>query len=83
MRKLRAFICINIKIFPHPLNKQQQAPPRDRIIPNNQKPSEPVELSLKEAEKLRVKAPRKLQTTIKNKKIPRKSNQRVTQTMLG
>lgn len=39
--------------------EQFELPPRDRIIPEDQKPGQPAELSLEDAERLREKRARK------------------------
>lgn len=59
--KVEGFYLYQYKHLPSPSYKQQQVSPRDRIIPDDQKPSKPAELSLKEAEELREASVKKAQ----------------------
>ncbi|MDC2888676.1 VF530 family DNA-binding protein [Psychrosphaera algicola] len=52
--KVEAFYLYKLKNLPKPDNTQYDLPPRDRIVPLTDKPREPKELSIKDAE--RVKA---------------------------
>ena len=53
--KVEAFYLYEFKNLPGPSSEQFALPPRDRIIPEGQIAGEPAELSLEDAEKLRVK----------------------------
>ena len=50
--KVEAFYLYKFKNLPEPTSEQFSISPRDRIIPENQSPGEPAELSLEEAEGL-------------------------------
>ena len=51
--KVEAFYLYQFKNLPKASAQQFDLPPRDRIIPENQTPGEPKELSLEDAERLR------------------------------
>ncbi len=51
--KVEGFYLYQYKNLPSPSFSQQQVPPRDRIIPDDQVPGEPAELTLEDAELLR------------------------------
>jgi uncharacterized protein (DUF2132 family) len=51
--KIEAFYLYEFKSLPKPSFEQLSLPPRARIIPDDQKPGEPAELSLQDAEQLR------------------------------
>jgi uncharacterized protein (DUF2132 family) len=53
--KVEAFYMYQYKSLPKADDEQFQLPPRDRIVPANQKPGQPRELSLEDAEQLRLK----------------------------
>lgn len=53
--KVEAFYLYQYKSLPRADDSQFQLPPRDRIIPANQKPGKPAELSFEDAENLRQK----------------------------
>lgn len=53
--KVEAFYMYQYKSLPKADDEQFQLPPRDRIVPAHQKPGEPAELSLEDAERLRQK----------------------------
>lgn len=53
--KVEAFYLYEFKNLPKVSSEQFALPPRDRIIPNDQTPGEPAELSLEDAEQLRGK----------------------------
>lgn len=57
--KVEAFYLYQYKSLPRASDEQFQLPPRDRIIPDHQKPGEPAELSLEDAERLKEKRERK------------------------
>ena len=51
--KVEAFYMYKFKNLPRASSEQFLLPPRDRIVPKNQTPREPKELSLEDAERLR------------------------------
>ena len=53
--KIEAFYLYEFKSLPKASAQQFALPPRDRIIPEGQSPSEPAELSLEDADRLRGK----------------------------
>lgn len=53
--KVEAFYLYQYKGLPKADDKQFQLKPRERIIPANQQPKAPAELSFEDAEKLRAK----------------------------
>jgi len=53
--KIEAFYLYEFKNLPRVSSEQFSLPPRDRVIPEGQSPSEPAELSLEDAERLREK----------------------------
>ena len=57
--KVEAFYLYQFKGLPRASAEQFELPPRDRIIPPDQKPGEPAELSLEDAERLAEKRARK------------------------
>ncbi|MEA1889141.1 MAG: VF530 family DNA-binding protein [Pseudomonadota bacterium] len=57
--KVEAFYLYEFKNLPRASDEQFQLPPRDRIVPEDQKPGEPAELSLEDAERLREKRAKK------------------------
>ncbi len=57
--KVEAFYLYQYKSLPRASEEQFQLPPRERIIPMNQQPGMPAELSLEDAEALREKRARK------------------------
>jgi uncharacterized protein (DUF2132 family) len=57
--KVEAFYLYEFKSLPRASDEQFQYPPRDRIIPSHQRPGEPAELSLEDAERLRRERERK------------------------
>jgi len=57
--KVEAFYLYQFKSLPRASAEQFELPPRDRIIPQNQMPGKPVELSLEDAERLREKRAKK------------------------
>jgi len=52
--KVEAFYLYQFKSLPSPSSDQFTVPPRERIIPEDQVADEPAELSLEDAEHLRV-----------------------------
>lgn len=57
--KVESFYLYEFKNLPRATNDQFQLPPRDRIVPEDQTPGEPAELSLEDAERLNKKRARK------------------------
>lgn len=57
--KVEAFYMYQYKSLPPASSEQFKVPPRDRIIPDDQKPGEPAELSLEDAEQLHEKRAQK------------------------
>jgi uncharacterized protein (DUF2132 family) len=53
--KVEAFYLYEFKNLPRASSEQFLLPPRDRIIPEDQAPGDPKELSLEDAERLREK----------------------------
>lgn len=53
--KVEAFYLYEFKNLPRASSEQFSLPPRERIIPEDQEPGEPKELSLEDAERLREK----------------------------
>jgi uncharacterized protein (DUF2132 family) len=53
--KVEAFYLYQFKGLPRASAEQFELPPRDRIVPPNQKPGMPAELSLEDADRLREK----------------------------
>ena len=53
--KVEAFYLYEFKNLPRASSDEFALPPRDRVIPDDQKPGEPAELSLEDAEQLRGK----------------------------
>lgn len=57
--KVEAFYLYQFKSLPRASAEQFELPPRDRIVPPDQTPGAPAELSLEDAERLREKRARK------------------------
>jgi uncharacterized protein (DUF2132 family) len=57
--KVEAFYLYQFKNLPRASPEQFELPPRDRIVPPDQMPGDPAELSLEDAERLREKRARK------------------------
>lgn len=57
--KVESFYLYQYKNLPRASNAQFELSPRDRIVPEDQKPGEPAELSLEDAEQLREKQAKK------------------------
>ena len=57
--KVEAFYLYQFKHLPRASAEQFALPPRDRVVPQDQKPGQPAELSLEDAERLRAKRARK------------------------
>lgn len=57
--KVEAFYLYQYKNLPRASADQFALPPRDRIVPDDQKPGEPAQLSLEDAERLREKRAQK------------------------
>ncbi len=57
--KVEGFYLYEYKNLPRASAKEFELPPRDRTIPQDQNPGEPKELSLEDAERLRIKRAQK------------------------
>ena len=57
--KVEGFYLYQFKSLPRASAEQFELPPRDRIVPPEQQPGPPAELSLEDAERLREKRARK------------------------
>ena len=57
--KVEAFYLYQFKSLPRASAEQFELPPRDRIVPPDQIPGEPAELSMEDAERLREKRAKK------------------------
>ncbi|PKO29770.1 MAG: hypothetical protein CVU34_20550 [Betaproteobacteria bacterium HGW-Betaproteobacteria-7] len=57
--KVEAFYLYQFKNLPRASAEQFELPPRDRIVPSDQTPGKPAELSLEDAERLREKRAKK------------------------
>jgi uncharacterized protein (DUF2132 family) len=57
--KVEAFYLYEFKNLPRASSDQFKLPPRDRVVPEDQRPGEPAELSLEDAERLREKRAKK------------------------
>ena len=57
--KVEAFYLYQFKSLPRASDEQFELPPRDRIVPLDQKPGLPAELSMEDADRLRKKRIRK------------------------
>jgi len=57
--KVEAFYLYEFKNLPRATAEQFLLPPRERIVPKNQKPRKPAKLSLEDAERLREKRAKK------------------------
>ena len=58
-QKVEAFYLYQFKSLPRASAEQFELPPRDRIVPPDQKPGQPAKLSLEDAERLREKRAKK------------------------
>ena len=72
--KVEAFYLYDFKNLPRASSKQFSVPPRDRVIPKEQKPSNPKELSLEDAERLREK--REIKSAAHEQKTAQRSEKR-------
>lgn len=57
--KVEAFYLYKFKSLPRPSDEQFELPPRDRVVPEDQRPGEPAVLSLEAAAELNEKRARK------------------------
>ena len=57
--KVEAFYLYQFKSLPRASTEQFELPPRERVIPHDQIPGKPAELSIEDAERLREKRARK------------------------
>ncbi|MCP3673273.1 MAG: DUF2132 domain-containing protein [Gammaproteobacteria bacterium] len=58
--KVEIFYMYQYKNLPRVSSEQFETPPRDRIVPDHQKPGEPAELSLADAERMHERAAKKV-----------------------
>ena len=66
-QKVEVFYLYEFKNLPRASSEQFALPPRDRIVPEDQTPGEPAELSFEDAERLRDKRERKAAERNQNK----------------
>lgn len=76
--KVEGFYLYQFKNLPKASEAQFQLPPRERIIPADQKPALPAELSLEDAEQLREKRARKAAMRNQNRSSPLTSSRAYT-----
>lgn len=74
--KVEGFYLYQFKGLPRASAAQFELPPRDRIIPPDQKPGLPAELSLEDAERLREKGARKAAAHDRDASAPRRAPRR-------
>jgi len=67
-QKVEVFYLYEFKNLPRASSEQFALPPRDRIVPEDQTPGEPAELSFEDAERLREKRERKAAERNQNKR---------------
>lgn len=67
--KVEAFYLYQFKNLPRVSSEQFALPPRDRIVPEDQLPGEPAELSMEDAERLRENRIKKAAAHSFNKKF--------------
>ena len=72
--KVEAFYLYQFKNLPRASAEQFELPPRDRIVPQDQKPGQPAELSLEDAERLREKRARKAAQHDQDKRVSSRSS---------
>ena len=60
--KVEAFYLYQFKSLPRASTEQFELPPRERVIPQDQIPGQPAELSMEDAERLREKRAKKTGT---------------------
>ncbi len=66
--KVEAFYLYQFKSLPKVPSKDLHIPPRDRIVPDDQKPGKPAALSLEDAEQLREERAKKAAEYDENKR---------------
>ncbi|PCJ42959.1 MAG: hypothetical protein COA71_04700 [SAR86 cluster bacterium] len=71
--RVEAFYLYEFKNLPRASTEQFELPPRERVVPDDQKPGEPAILSLEDAERLRAK--RVLKAAARGNKSGHRSNQ--------
>jgi uncharacterized protein (DUF2132 family) len=69
--KVESFYLYKFKSLPRASDEQFELPPRDRIVPPDQTPGEPAELSMEDAERLRENGPEKRPSTTREKPVVR------------
>ncbi|GAB1261802.1 VF530 family protein [Aurantivibrio plasticivorans] len=73
--KVEAFYLYQYKNLPRASDEQFALPPRDRIIPEDQKPGKPAELSLEDAARLQAKRAKKSAGRASNNRYKSSSDQ--------
>jgi len=87
--KVELFYMYQFKNLPRVSSEQFEIPPRDRIVPDDQQPTEPAKLSLEDAERMHQKRAKKVaergqsgrhrsRSTKKNNTIERESSKSST-----
>tara|TARA_R110002074_G_scaffold402287_1_gene606183 strand:+ start:2918 stop:3442 length:525 start_codon:yes stop_codon:yes gene_type:complete len=74
--KVEAFYLYQFKSLPKVSSNQFSLPPRDRLIPDDQTPGEPAELSLQDAEQVRVKRVTKAAAYNQDRSADKRDNNR-------
>ncbi|TCS41036.1 VF530 family DNA-binding protein [Reinekea marinisedimentorum] len=74
--KIEAFYLYKFKNLPRPDNTQYALPPRDRIIPEHQKPREPVTFTLEELKEANERKRKQAADRPHNKPAHRRGNDR-------
>lgn len=72
--KVESFYLYELKSLPRATDEQFELPPRDRIIPQDQTPGEPAELSMEDAERLNEKRAKKSAERDLGKGYPKSRN---------
>ncbi len=75
--KVEAFYLYEFKNLPRASAEQYPLSPRDRIVPEDQAPGEPTELSLEDAERLREKRAKK--SSARNPQKARRSEKNIAE----
>ena len=75
-QKVEVFYLYQYKNLPAVSSEQFKLPPRERIVPEHHKPSEPAELSIEDGERLQEKRAKNVASRNNNKGSSRKYNER-------
>lgn len=81
--KVEVFYLYQFKNLPRASAEQFEVPPRERIVPEDQKPGEPAELSLDDAERLREKRAKKAAERGHRGAMPRSDSHRKPKAQKG